>query len=86
MSITVDKTKKVFGGQLKLFSHESTTLKCKMDCAVYCPPMVDTCAAPVLYYLGGLTNTCMNFQKVGLCSKLSGPTMQVNYYSALSLG
>jgi len=65
-AIDVKETKKVFGGVLKVFTHQSEALKCEMKCTVFTPPLVDTRAAPVLYFLGGLTCTCMNFvEKAG---------------------
>jgi len=59
---------KCFGGLQKVFSHESTELKCKMNFAVYVPKEATekTETLPVLYWLSGLTCTEQNFiQKSG---------------------
>ncbi|MCE0493085.1 S-formylglutathione hydrolase [Vibrio salinus] len=64
---------KVFGGWHKQYTHESKTLNCTMQFAVYIPENI--CAnnpAPVLYWLSGLTCTDENFmQKAGAFKKAS---------------
>ncbi|PVD18502.1 hypothetical protein C0Q70_21051 [Pomacea canaliculata] len=52
---------KIFGGYQKVYSHESTELKCVMRFAVYLPPAAETGKVPVLYWLSGLTCTEQNF-------------------------
>ncbi|WP_412973328.1 S-formylglutathione hydrolase [Glaciecola sp. MF2-115] len=67
MSIENLSANKVFGGWNKQYSHQSTTLNCKMRFAIYLPPQVSSGQkVPVLYWLSGLTCTDENFmQKAG---------------------
>ena len=50
-----------FGGWQDVYRHESETLGCTMNFAVYLPPQAATQALPVLYWLSGLTCTEQNF-------------------------
>ena len=52
-----------FGGWQDVYRHESSTLGCTMNVAVYLPPQADAPGArlPVLYWLSGLTCTEQNF-------------------------
>ncbi|KAJ0181148.1 hypothetical protein K1T71_003233 [Dendrolimus kikuchii] len=54
---------KIFGGDQKVYSHESTELKCKMNFSIYLPPQVEggDVKLPVIFYLSGLTCTEQNF-------------------------
>lgn len=52
---------KMFGGYQKIFSHESSELKCAMKFGVYLPPAAESGKVPVLYWLSGLTCTEQNF-------------------------
>ena len=67
MTIENISENKVFGGWNKQYSHESKTLNCKMQFAIYLPPQVANGEkVPVLYWLSGLTCTDENFmQKAG---------------------
>lgn len=58
---------KCFGGWVKRYSHQSTSLNCQMNFSIYLPPQVnDGGKVPVLYWLSGLTCTDENFmQKAG---------------------
>lgn len=57
---------KMFGGDQKVFSHDSSVLKCKMNFSVYLPPQCEEAKLPVLYWLSGLTCNELNFiQKAG---------------------
>ena len=58
---------KCFGGWLKRYSHQSTSLNCEMKFSIFLPPQVnDGGKVPVLYWLSGLTCTDENFmQKAG---------------------
>ena len=58
---------KVFEGSHAQYSHESSTLNCTMQFAVFLPPHADKdTPVPVLYWLSGLTCTHENFmQKAG---------------------
>ncbi|XP_051153861.1 S-formylglutathione hydrolase isoform X2 [Leptopilina boulardi] len=57
---------KIFGGWQKVYTHESTELKCKMNFGVYLPPQAENGPVPVIYWLSGLTCTEANFiQKAG---------------------
>jgi len=62
MTATETSSVKMFGGFQKVFSHDSTELKCKMNFGIYLPPQAaDDKKVPVLYYLSGLTCTEQNF-------------------------
>ena len=52
-----------FGGWQDVYRHESSTLGCTMNFAVYLPPQATAPGArlPVLYWLSGLTCTEQNF-------------------------
>lgn len=50
-----------FGGEQHIWSHNSTTLNCETNIAVYLPPQAQKEACPVLYWLSGLTCTERNF-------------------------
>ncbi|CAG9783059.1 unnamed protein product [Diatraea saccharalis] len=53
---------KIFGGYQKVFSHESSELKCTMNFSIYLPPQVEgDVKLPVIFYLSGLTCTEQNF-------------------------
>lgn len=67
MTIENISENKVFGGWNKQYSHESKTLNCKMQFAIYLPPQAASGEkVPVLYWLSGLTCTDENFmQKAG---------------------
>lgn len=52
---------KMFGGLQKVFTHESSECKCKMNFGVFIPPQAESEKCPVLYYLSGLTCTEQNF-------------------------
>lgn len=55
-----------FGGHQKVYSHDSSILKCKMKFAIYLPPQAETESVPVIYWLSGLTCNELNFiQKAG---------------------
>ncbi|ARU56827.1 S-formylglutathione hydrolase [Oleiphilus messinensis] len=49
-----------FGGWQEIYQHESTTLGCTMNVAVYLPPQAEKGRVPVLYWLSGLTCTEQN--------------------------
>ena len=67
MSIESLSINKSFGGWHKQYSHQSSTLNCKMRFAIYLPPQASNGEkVPVLYWLSGLTCTDENFmQKAG---------------------
>lgn len=67
MNIEPISSNKCFGGWHKRYSHESSTLNCTMEFAVYLPPVVsEGKSVPVVYWLSGLTCTDENFmQKAG---------------------
>ena len=50
-----------FGGWQDVYRHDSATLGCAMNVAVYLPPQAETQQLPVLYWLSGLTCTEQNF-------------------------
>ncbi|MDP8033583.1 S-formylglutathione hydrolase [Pasteurella atlantica] len=54
-----------FGGKQQIWQHNSETLNCAMNVAVYLPPQVlnkeNPQACPVIYWLSGLTCTERNF-------------------------
>lgn len=66
MSFTEKSSVKSFGGQQKVFTHDSRETKCSMTVAVYLPPQAlagEKC--PVLYFLSGLTCTEANCVQKG---------------------
>ncbi|MFG6661116.1 MULTISPECIES: S-formylglutathione hydrolase [Rhodobacterales] len=50
-----------YGGWQDVYEHESISLGCPTKFGVYLPPQVKDGAAPVLYWLSGLTCTEQNF-------------------------
>nr|WP_179944377.1 S-formylglutathione hydrolase [Kangiella geojedonensis] len=58
---------KSFGGWHKQYQHESKSLNCNMQFAIYLPPQAtQSTPVPVIYWLSGLTCTDENFmQKAG---------------------
>lgn len=63
--ITEVSSNKMFGGEHKRFSHQSTACQCEMTFAIYLPPQAISVASadklPVLYWLSGLTCNDENF-------------------------
>lgn len=60
------KAGKCFDGWQKVFAHDSSALKCRMEFSVYLPPQAESRTCPVLYWLSGLTCTWANFtEKAG---------------------
>ncbi|XP_068628271.1 S-formylglutathione hydrolase isoform X1 [Battus philenor] len=62
-SLELVSSNKIFGGLQKVYSHESSELKCKMNFSIYLPPQADggDVKLPVIFYLSGLTCTEQNF-------------------------
>lgn len=58
--LTLVSSNASFGGFQKVFSHESSQLKCKMNFAMYFP-CESPRKLPVLYWLSGLTCNEQNF-------------------------
>ncbi len=52
---------RTFAGRQLRFEHQSTTLACRMQGAIYLPPQAEHGPVPVLYWLSGLTCTDENF-------------------------
>ncbi|XP_071950547.1 S-formylglutathione hydrolase-like [Antedon mediterranea] len=52
---------KSFNGWQKVYTHDSSEVKCKMTFGVYLPPKAETEKCPVIYWLSGLTCTEQNF-------------------------
>ncbi|XP_015608683.1 S-formylglutathione hydrolase isoform X2 [Cephus cinctus] len=64
--ITEISSNKIFGGWQKIYTHNSSELKCKMNFGVFLPPQTEEGSVPVIYWLSGLTCTEANFiQKSG---------------------
>ncbi|KAL4219960.1 hypothetical protein ACF0H5_020371 [Mactra antiquata] len=59
--ITEESCNKMFKGFQKVFSHESSELKCTMKFGVFIPSEAEDKKVPVLYWLSGLTCTEQNF-------------------------
>ncbi|KAJ8681893.1 hypothetical protein QAD02_017685 [Eretmocerus hayati] len=59
--ITLVSNNKCFGGWQKVYSHESSELKCQMKFGIYLPPQAELGNVPVIYWLSGLTCTEANF-------------------------
>lgn len=62
-SLQLVSSNKIFGGYQKVYAHESSELKCKMNFSIYLPPQADgdNVKLPVIFYLSGLTCTEQNF-------------------------
>ncbi|WP_108165633.1 S-formylglutathione hydrolase [Saccharospirillum sp. MSK14-1] len=61
---------KSFGGWLKRYRHESSSVNGDMTFAIYLPPQAEQQKVPVLYWLSGLTCNDENFtQKAGAFRK-----------------
>ncbi len=54
------KTHASFGGRQGYYRHDSDALGCAMEFAVYVPESATKQAAPVVYFLSGLTCTAEN--------------------------
>lgn len=68
-SISVNKS---FGGWNKQYSHQSTTLNCKMRFTIYLPPQASKSnKVPVLYWLSGLTCTDENFMQKAAAQRVA---------------
>lgn len=50
-----------FGGHQDVYQHDSETLKCSVNFAIYLPKEAETKKLPVLYWLSGLTCNEQNF-------------------------
>merc|ERR550534_3069499 len=61
MALTQKSTVKCFGGEQKVFTHESTETKTTMTFGVYLPAKAATEKCNVVYWLSGLTCTEQNF-------------------------
>mgnify|MGYP002621111431 FL=1 len=55
------ESNRVFGGTQQVWRHDSGTLGCAMNFAVYVPPHGEGARLPVIYWLSGLTCTEQNF-------------------------
>ena len=55
------ESNRAFGGTQQVWRHESSTLGCAMNVAVYVPPHAEGARLPVIYWLSGLTCTEQNF-------------------------
>ncbi|XP_059620826.1 S-formylglutathione hydrolase [Phlebotomus argentipes] len=67
-SLKLVSSNRIFGGDQRVYSHESKELSCEMKFAVFLPPQAQDAEAklPVLFWLSGLTCTEANFvQKAG---------------------
>ncbi|VDN18130.1 unnamed protein product [Dibothriocephalus latus] len=62
MDLEEISSNKCFGGVQKVYTHESSTVKCAMKFGVYLPPAYGEHAnLPVVFFLQGLTCTDQNF-------------------------
>lgn len=61
MALKEISSNKSFEGLQKVFSHESSVLKCPMKFAIYLPQEASSKKLPVIYWLSGLTCTEENF-------------------------
>lgn len=55
------ESRRCFSGELKRFSHASSTLNCSMHVSVYIPEQAHEAPCPAIYWLSGLTCTDRNF-------------------------
>lgn len=60
-TIKQESSNKMFGGQQKVFSHDSKELGCSMKFGVYVPPQMESGPVPVIFWLSGLTCNEQNF-------------------------
>ncbi len=66
MAIETLKTIRMHGGTQGVYAHQSSETDCRMEFAVYEPPVAADGPLPVLYWLSGLTCTWANFtEKAG---------------------
>ncbi|QYK05284.1 S-formylglutathione hydrolase [Shewanella zhangzhouensis] len=66
MTLELISANRSFDGWHKQYSHQSSSLDCKMRFAIFLPPQAETQSVPVLYWLSGLTCSDENFmQKAG---------------------
>ncbi|MCL2919921.1 S-formylglutathione hydrolase [Shewanella litorisediminis] len=66
MTLELVSANRSFDGWHKQYSHQSSSLDCKMRFAIFLPPQAETQSVPVLYWLSGLTCSDENFmQKAG---------------------
>jgi len=61
MALTQKSTVKCFGGEQKVYTHESSETKTTMSFGVYLPEKAKTDKCHVVYWLSGLTCTEQNF-------------------------
>jgi len=61
----LESSNKVFGGEVRKYTHASTATGTDMTFSVYVPPAASLHAVPVLYYLSGLTCTDDNAVQKG---------------------
>ncbi|MFP6806613.1 MAG: S-formylglutathione hydrolase [Pseudomonadales bacterium] len=55
-----------FGGRQLQYTHDASSVNCKMRFSIFLPPQAETKKVPVLYWLSGLTCSDENFvQKAG---------------------
>ncbi|KAF9419255.1 hypothetical protein HW555_004182 [Spodoptera exigua] len=61
--LSLVSSNKIFGGYQKVYSHQSSELKCKMNFSLYLPPQAEggDVKLPVIFYLSGLTCSEQNF-------------------------
>lgn len=59
--LTEESSARMFGGDIKFFTHRSEACNCDMTFSVFLPPLAATEDRPVLYWLSGLTCTAENF-------------------------
>lgn len=52
---------KIFGGEQQVWQHQSASLNCTMNFAIFLPKQAKTEPLPILYWLSGLTCTEQNF-------------------------
>lgn len=55
------ESNRAFGGTQQVWRHDSSTLGCAMNVAVYIPPHAEGARLPAIYWLSGLTCTEQNF-------------------------
>ena len=65
MTITLQSSNKVFGGEVRKYTHASASTGTDMTFSVYVPPAAALHAVPVVYYLSGLTCTDDNAVQKG---------------------
>lgn len=65
MNLNLKESHLSFGGEQRVYTHDSSVVGSKMEFSLYLPPQAGAVPAPVLFYLSGLTCTQDNVTTKG---------------------